>query len=135
MKMPSKIDDYFFAPCGINCMVCYVHLKDKKPCAGCLGDDISKPERCKSCKIKSCATEKGFKHCFECSDFPCVQIKNLDRSYRKRYNTSLIENSRKVQEIGLVAFLSTEREKWTCGECSGVISLHDAECSHCHKKS
>ncbi len=134
MKMPEKIDNQLFAPCGMNCMVCYVHLKDKKPCCGCLGDDNNKPERCKTCKIKSCAKEKGLTYCYECSEFPCKQIKNLEKSYNKRYNTSLIENSKKVQAVGIVAFEASEREKWICTICSGVISLHDAECSNCKNK-
>lgn len=135
MKMPEKIDDQLFAPCGMNCMVCYVHLKNKKPCSGCLKDDNHKPERCKACKIKNCAQEKGLTYCYECSDFHCKQIKSLEKSYNKRYNTSLIENSKKAQEEGITAFLASEREKWMCEICSGVISLHDAECSNCKNKT
>jgi hypothetical protein len=132
--MPGKIENQLFAPCGMNCMVCYVHLKEKKPCSGCLGDDNHKPERCKTCKIKICTQEKGLTHCYKCSEFPCKQIKSLEKSYIKRYNTSLIENSKKVQEIGLTAFEACERKKWICRICSGVISLHDAECSDCKNK-
>lgn len=134
MKMPEKIENQLFAPCGINCMVCYVHLKDKKPCCGCLVDDNNKPERCKNCKIKNCTQEKGLIYCYECSEFPCKQIKSLEKSYNKRYNTSLIENSKKVKERGITAFEASEREKWICQICSGVISLHDAECSDCKNK-
>lgn len=134
MKMPEKIDKLLFAPCGINCMVCYVHLKDKKPCCGCLVDGTNKPERCKMCKIKTCAQEKGTTYCFECPEYPCREIKNLEKSYKKRYNTSLIENSKHVKEKGLTTFQESEREKWMCRICSGTISLHDAECSDCKNK-
>ena len=132
--MPNKIDTKLFAPCGMNCLVCYVHLKDKKPCPGCLNKDNNKPERCKTCKIKNCAQEKGFTYCYECLYFPCKLIKNLEKSYSKRYNTSLIENSKKVQNDGIYLFLKNEQEKWICKSCSGVISLHDAECSNCKTK-
>ena len=134
MKMPNNIDNKLFAPCGMNCLVCYVHLKDKKPCPGCLNNDNNKPERCKVCKIKNCAQEKGLTYCYECSDFPCKQIKNLEKSYTKRYNTSLIENSIKVHNDGIGLFMICEQEKWICKHCSGVISLHDAECSNCKTK-
>lgn len=30
MKMPDKIDEIMFAPCGMNCMVCYKHCYTKK---------------------------------------------------------------------------------------------------------
>ena len=134
MKMPDHINSELLAPCGMNCLVCYVHLKDKKPCSGCRAIDDNKTERCKSCKIKKCAIEKSIRYCFECIDFPCMQIKNLDKSYIKRYNTSLIENSQKVQTDGIYLFMKSEHEKWICRNCSGVISLHDSECSNCKTK-
>lgn len=134
MKMPDNIDTTLFAPCGMNCLVCYVHLKDSKPCPGCFNTDKNKPERCNKCRIKECALEKGLAFCYECMDFPCKQIKNLENSYSKRYNTSLIENSKKVQKDGICMFMTSEREKWMCKHCSGVISLHDKECSNCKTK-
>ena len=45
MKMPNeKIDTIMFAPCGMNCFVCYKHCYHKRPCAGCLNGDMGKPE-------------------------------------------------------------------------------------------
>ena len=44
MKMIDKIPETLLAPCGMNCLVCYVHLKEKKPCLGCRGQDEGKPE-------------------------------------------------------------------------------------------
>lgn len=134
MKMPEMIDDIMLAPCGMNCTVCYKHvgiLKNAKPCEGCLKGDLGKPERCRLCKIKSCAQEKGFVHCFECESFPCIMIKSMEASYKKRYNTSLIENSLGAKDIGLSKFLSQDRIKWTCAKCGGAFSLHDGVCSEC----
>ena len=55
MKMPTeKMDTAMFAPCGMNCLVCYKHCYHKKPCAGCLNSDMGKPEHCRKCKIKDC---------------------------------------------------------------------------------
>lgn len=42
MKMPEKIDISMFAPCGMNCKVCYKHCYHKNPCAGCLNSDKGK---------------------------------------------------------------------------------------------
>lgn len=36
MKMPEKIESAMFAPCGMDCMVCYKHCYHKKSCAGYL---------------------------------------------------------------------------------------------------
>ncbi len=131
MKMPDIIDAKLFAPCGINCLACYAHLKEKRPCPGCLHNDNNKPAHCRICKINSCAQGKELTYCYECIDFPCKLISNLEKSYLKRYNTSLIENSKKVQRDGINDFLSQEHDKWICKICSGVISLHDGKCSDC----
>ena len=48
MKMSKeKIDISMFAPCGMNCKVCYKHCYNKKPCSGCLNSDKGKPEHCR----------------------------------------------------------------------------------------
>lgn len=134
MKMPLKIENIMFAPCGINCMVCYKHCNSKKPCPGCLLGDLNKPEHCRNCNKKECAKVKGYTHCFQCEDFPCKLVKNLEKSYNKRYHESLIRNSLMVKEKGIDAFMASESKKWVCPGCSGVISLHDGECSECQRK-
>ncbi|MBU1222175.1 DUF3795 domain-containing protein [Myxococcota bacterium] len=132
MKMPDSIDTGYFAPCGMNCLLCYVHLRKKKSCAGCLMGDENKPERCKKCLIAICAAERNLKYCFECGDFPCKSVKNLDKSYRTRYKASLIENSKMVGEDGVEEFMKTEKNKWICC-CGGIVGIHDSICSECGK--
>lgn len=134
MKMPKeKIDTAMFAPCGMNCLVCYKHCSHKKPCPGCFNSDLGKPEHCRKCKIKDCAKGKGTSYCFECADYPCRLIKNLEKSYNKRYQVSLMENSGFVRQNGLKAFLESQKEKYTCPKCGGVISIHDGECVECRE--
>lgn len=133
MRMPCKIHSVMFAPCGMDCMVCYKHCNSPKPCAGCLAADSGKPKHCAKCGIKSCAIDKDLTYCFLCETFPCKLIKNLERSYRTRYVESLVLNSSSVRDKGIEAFLEGERIKWTCS-CGGVISLHDAACSECKRR-
>lgn len=135
MKMPLKIENLMYAPCGMNCMVCYKQCYSKKPCAGCLASDIGKPEHCRRCKIKECVKEKGLKYCYQCSEFPCKKIKNIEKSYTLRYGVSLIQNSRSVKEHGLTDFMEKQKTHYTCLQCGGIISLHDAECSECKAKA
>jgi hypothetical protein len=134
MKMYTAIPANMLAPCGITCAVCYVHLKKKKPCLGCRGQDASKPEHCRKCEIKDCATGQGIKFCLECPTFPCAIIKRLDKSYRQRYQVSLIENSNRIKTVGAKQHLFEEKEQWTCPDCGGIISLHDRICSGCGKE-
>jgi hypothetical protein len=75
--------------------------------------------------------QKEITYCYECSEYPCKQIKNLEKSYNTRYGASLMENSLFVKEKGLVEFMKMQKEKYTCVVCGGIISIHDAECSEC----
>lgn len=135
MKMnDNDIETIMFAPCGMNCKVCYKHCYHKKPCDGCLKSDMGKPEHCRKCKIKDCVKDKGLDYCFECSDYPCELIKNLERSYNKRYQASLMENSEVVKNQGLKIFMEEQKVKYTCSKCGGIISIHDRECSECQEK-
>lgn len=136
MKIPNKIDKNMIAICGMNCTVCYKHLLTKKyakKCNGCKYGDETLPEHCRKCKIKDCAKNKNLEYCFECEEYPCKWIKNLDKSYKQRYKTSLIENGLFIKDNGMKQFLENEKEKWTCSNCEGVISLHDRLCSECKK--
>lgn len=38
MKMPENVEAIMFAPCGMNCLVCYKHCYHKKPCDGCVSN-------------------------------------------------------------------------------------------------
>lgn len=135
MRMPDEnIDSIMFAPCGMNCMVCYKHCSHKKPCAGCLNSDKGKPEHCRRCKIKDCVQKRSLSYCLECREYPCKLIKNLEKSYKKRYQASLMESSCFVQVYGLERFMEQQKTKYTCPQCGGIISLHDRECSECREK-
>lgn len=134
--MPEeKLNEMMFAPCGMNCLVCYKHCYHKKPCAGCLQSDDGKPEHCRKCKIKECMKDKALQYCFECSEYPCKRLEYLEKSYQTRYGASLQENSLFVKENGLAEFMEQEKQKYTCPECGGIISLHDLECSECGKRN
>ena len=135
MKMQEgKIEISMFAPCGMNCKVCYKHCYHKKSCAGCLNSDLGKPEHCRKCKIKDCVKLKGISFCFECTEYPCKQIRALEKSYQTRYQASLLENSTCVKENGIEAFMKIQKVKYTCSKCGGIISIHDRECSECQTK-
>jgi hypothetical protein len=122
------------APCGMNCSVCYAHLRKKNRCQGCRGQEECQPAYCRRCKIRNCAISRGIDFCYECVSFPCTAIKQIDKRYRLRYQVSLIENAIRVKTVGVEQFLLEEKQKWTCTECGGVISLHDRVCSVCGRE-
>ncbi len=121
------------APCGINCTHCYAHLRMKKPCPGCRLSDEGKPEHCRKCKIKDCAVQGGHQFCADCGDYPCVLIKRLDKSYRTRYNESLVLNMEVITQKGMDYFLAFEKNRLTCPDCGGSLSIHHKKCVPCGK--
>ena len=133
MKMPEQIGPILFAPCGMNCLVCYKYCCSNRPCAGCLGGERGKPAHCRTCAIKDCAAARGLSHCHGCDEFPCKAIKRLDKNYRTRYGMSLLQNSLFAKEHGTAALLERHKREFACPVCNGVISLHDARCSQCQK--
>ena len=122
------------APCGMNCAVCYAHLRKKKTCPGCRGEENNQPAYCRRCRIRDCAFRRGINFCFECTSFPCNIIKQIDKRYRQRYYVSLIENGLRIRTVGIEQFLLEEKEKWACTQCGGLISMHERVCSACGRE-
>ena len=123
------------APCGINCEVCSAHLRDKNVCNGCLCQVGYKSNSCQYCIIRNCealqATPEHF--CYDCPKFPCLRLKQLDKRYRTRYNTSPIENLKIIKNNGLSHFMELEIAKWHCPTCGGTICMHKGYCINCRK--
>jgi hypothetical protein len=131
MKMPKKIDTLFLAPCGIDCAVCYARLRERSPCPGCLSPEAGQPKHCRSCAIKACAKERDLNRCYGCADFPCSNIRRIDRRYLTSYGVGLIENGMAAKRGGLRAFMESERRRWACPACEGVVDQHRRRCSEC----
>ena len=135
MKYAVLNNPKLVAPCGIHCEACYAHLRDKNKCPGCrlLTDPI--PNFRLRCKIANCQilaeTKTGF--CYDCGKIPCQRLKDLDKRYRTRYNTGLIQNLNIIKEKGMDTFLKIEKKKRTCPDCGSIISIHRAGCSICIK--
>lgn len=93
------------APCGMNCELCHSFQNKKKNCPGCR-------RRSTNCVITRCDKRKLY--CFECSQYPCRRLRQLDERYRTHYNMSMIENLEFIKEYGENAFLQQQQEKFQC---------------------
>lgn len=133
----GKFAPELVAPCGMNCGICKRYLThsrgipEKKGkiihCLGCL-------PRKKNCFIKRGCKILGrgdIKYCFECEDMPCENLGRIDKRYRKRYNMSMVENLRELEENGMNQFLKRQEEKYECPKCGDIISVHDGNCYAC----
>lgn len=137
MENLSSLDLSFIAPCGINCRICMAHLRDKRKCSGCNSTDVEKPPHCTTCRIKNCEVikESKTKLCCECAKFPCLRMRQMDKRYRTSYGMSIIENLLGIKNHGMDQFLETEKIKWTCKTCSGIICVHRGYCINCKEEA
>lgn len=131
------MDRNMIAPCGLNCAVCNEALREDSPCIGCRSEG-NKGEYCANlCKIVKCEIRKslpdGF--CDKCPQYPCREIVNKECWYANAYPMieSLMGNLAFIGENGLKKFLQREKERWTCSDCGGVISVHNGKCYGCGK--
>ena len=132
------IEDYskeLIAPCGMNCRICLGYFgytstgkRRKSRCIGCTPSGKSCAHLKKHCKK---LLKDEVKYCFECNDFPCEQLQKLDKSYRERYDMSMIENLEYVRDNGMDKFLGKQEKKYKCPECGGVICVHNGICYSC----
>jgi hypothetical protein len=134
MKMPHEVNKEMMAVCGINCLVCSAHLNKKRPCPGCRADvDKHFRKSCVNCLIKQCAFDQELHWCFECEQFPCSRIKNINKRYTSKYDIDLIQNGLEMKE-DCDRFLVKQKKLFTCNNCGGVIDLHHKRCCECKNK-
>ena len=133
MNKQADPGNSMIAPCGVYCKLCLGHLRKKNVCSGCWSDDDSKPYHCAVCSIKNCEYLKasGSRFCYDCEKFPCRRLKDLDKRYRTKYQTSLIENLTTIRDLGTVSFLESQHVRWRCNTCGGMMCVHTGSCITC----
>jgi hypothetical protein len=132
------MEEKLIAPCGMNCALCVnyqaqVHDLNAKGfhkalCPGC----IPRGKNCAFLKQRCELLGNGLvRYCFECVQFPCQRLKDLDRRYIIRYHMSMIDNLNTIRAHGMDPFLLKQAEKWRCPKCGGTICCHNGLCLNC----
>jgi hypothetical protein len=118
------------AACGLNCRLC---LFFGRRCAGCRGDDCAKSKVRRLCKMRTCAERpEGERFCSPaCGQFPCERLRRMDKRYRAKYGTSVVENLRRIAAEGVERFVAFDLERWTCPQCGGLMTVHEPACPGC----
>ena len=123
------------APCGMNCSICVAYFgyridgeRRKSTCSGCRPDKRKCAFIIKRCKY---IPKEEVEFCFECVEFPCDNLRKLDKRYRTRFDMSMIENLEFIKENGMDKFLKQQEERYKCPECGGVICVHNGKCYSC----
>jgi hypothetical protein len=126
-------DKSLIAPCGMNCGTCIGYLRVKNRCPGCRVYSADKAVSIQRCIIPKCDNleKTSSKFCYDCEKYPCKRLKQLDKRYRTKYNTSFIENLTMIKEKGIDNFLAFESIRRTCPGCGSVLSVHRDHCITC----
>jgi hypothetical protein len=127
-------ESVLIAPCGMNCGTCFAYLREKNKCCGCWPETGRKVNHCFTCSIKNCESlaHTSSKFCYECEEFPCKRLKQIDKRYRTKYRTSFIENQLSIKENGITKFLEEQTLKWSCPRCGETLSCHRSKCLKCN---
>jgi hypothetical protein len=138
MNHPDNHAINLAGPCGFYCGTCRHYLARAK---GLLKEKNLK-HGCKGCRIqdKKCAWVKRdcallrknqVTFCFECPDFPCANLQELDRRHVKDDQISLVGNLLRIQSIGVEAWLEEQEQAWSCPSCGESVCVMDRECYDC----
>ena len=136
-KRETAIPTDLIAPCGMNCRLCLGYIREKNACPGCLrnnGHESQKSQYRNKCRIRSCRqiVSGKLKYCSDrCDRYPCTRLKQLDKRYRAKYATSMIDNLQMINEFGIRHFIRAEKEKWACPECGELACVHKPTCLSC----
>ncbi len=144
MHLPNALPDKteLIAPCGMNCSVCSRYLARKYDirgnginmsyCAGCRPRDKKCAFLKKQCDL---ILNHKIRFCYECSTFPCKNLKRIDARYQKEYRMSFIENLAFIKQHSPAAFIERENAKWRCPQCADVLCCHNGVCFNCNVDS
>ncbi len=121
------------APCGIDCGRCAAYLRKRNPCPGCRAVDPHMPKTRVQCRIKNCErlAAGGFMYCAECDQMPCEYVAHLDKRYRTKYGTSVVENLLLIRKRGVIALVKSENTRWACPRCGAMLCMHKPACLSC----
>ncbi len=137
MSGTNLISEELIAPCGLNCALCSRHLAfvfnlRRSQCPGCR----ARGERCGYLFGKCTGVNHGRNtasavFCAECQQYPCRQIRRVDKRYKTDYGASPCENLAEIRQSGMTAFLEREAARHSCPRCGGVLSIHNGKCFAC----
>jgi hypothetical protein len=137
----NMVDANLVAPCGLYCGTCRQYLAWKKDKLEEKGLKLG----CKGCRVrnKKCAfirrnclplLKNEIEFCYECQNFPCEKLDDLNDIYVEKYSVDLVNNLKRIKEVGVDKWLQEQEELYNCPECGGQICIHDSVCYDCNYK-
>ncbi len=140
MADPITLKEELVAPCGMNCAICSNYLAclnnlNKSQCTGCRTTN----KKCTYLFEKCTGINHSLKgnananFCFECDQYPCKEIKRMDRRYRENCGISIKENLEYIKREGVSVFATMQYKEHKCPGCDGLVSVHNKKCFKCEE--
>ena len=148
------MNEHLAAVCGLYCGACVLYRarrddnpqrlrevlqqaaerwqipEDEIECEGCLAGGRLSPY-CRDCKMRLCAKDRpGVTRCSDCSDFPCDLITAFNND-GMRHHAEVLENLRRMLEIGAEKWIVEQEERWRCPGCGTQVDWYARACYSC----
>jgi hypothetical protein len=121
--------------CGLYCGACpnLLHTKAGTGTERCYGCKSEQPTAyCATCGIKTCATQKGYEFCNECSEInTCVQMRKFVEDTKWLYQQGVLKNMETIRRDGLAKWLEAQDKRWRCANCGAPHSWWDETRPQC----
>jgi len=127
------------APCGMDCSICSSYLayshnfpkrKGRPQCIGCRVRNRPCAFIRRDCELLK---QNKITFCFECSRFPCRNLKYLDKRYIDSYGMSFVGNLIYIKANGLAKFIFGQKRKYKCPQCGDTLCIHNNKCYTCDR--
>ena len=144
-----KNDKRYAAVCGLYCEACALFIattqdperlknlakafnvsEEEVKWYGCRSE--KRGPYCKTCKMDTCAAQKGFDFCHECEEYPCKELKRFKSVAPHRIE--IFENLAKIKQDGYQRWMIDARKNHECPACNTLNSAYDLKCRTCGMK-
>lgn len=98
--------------------------EQEKPCEGC---DATYQQ---NCEFVQCCRRHRVESCAFCVEFPCAMIVKFSKEEWEHHQV-VLDNLRRIKEIGIEAWLTEQKEYWKCPACQSRTIWYQKQCTHC----
>jgi Protein of unknown function (DUF3795) len=100
-------------------------------CNGCRSEKLC--YFCKeSCIMKKCAESKGIDFCSECTEYPCIALKEFQ--VKMPHRIDLFRSLDRIKEVGYEKWHEEMVKEYSCPKCNTINSAYDIKCRKCQEE-
>lgn len=134
------------AVCGLFCPGCMIYIAahetpeyrqrlakfrgqpvEELQCEGCRTSQRYK--YCDTCKMYTCAAEKGITFCGECDEYPCADLREFQAA--RPHRLELWQSHQRICEVGVEQWFTEMQAHFSCPQCGTLNSAYNLTCRQC----